>query len=114
MINWDQVKQLEEDIGAEDFGDIVVVFIEEVDEAVDALREITSMGDDDMATALHFLKGSAANLGFADFAASCGAGEDLANKQQAAEVDLQSVVALYDASKSEFLTGAPVHTSYQP
>lgn len=114
MINWGQVKQLEEDIGAEDFGDVVVMFIEEVDEAVDNLRQEPEMTDDDLASALHFLKGSAANLGFADFADFCSNGEKLAQDGEAAQINLTTVVALYDQSKSAFLGDVSNHTSFVP
>lgn len=114
MIDWNQVKQLEDDIGAEDFGDIVEVFIEEVDEAVAALRDKTEMTNTELGPALHFLKGSAANLGFVDFASYCSDGEVLADAGNGHEVNLKQVVSLYDQSKSVFLSGVPDHTSYTP
>jgi HPt (histidine-containing phosphotransfer) domain-containing protein len=112
MIDWNQVKQLEEDIGAEDFSDIVEVFIEEVDEAVNALRDVSAISDSDLASALHFLKGSASNLGYQDFAECCGNGEKLAETGCGADVDIQKIISLYDQSKLAFLKGASSHTSY--
>ena len=114
MINWVQVKQLEEDIGAEDFGDIVEVFIDEVDEAVNALRTVSNMADSELAPALHFLKGSASNLGFDDFANYCSEGEKLAEAGIGSEVDLAHVISLYDKSKNIFLDNASSYTSYVP
>lgn len=114
MINWDQVKQLEEDIGAEDFGDVVVMFIEEVDEAVDTLRTDPQLSDDDLAAAMHFLKGSAANLGLTDFAGYCSDSEKKAQSGESAQVNLSTVVTLYDQSKVLFLGDVSKHTAFVP
>ncbi len=114
MINWDQVKQLEDDIGAEDFGDVVVMFIEEVDEAVDNLRAKAELTAQELASAMHFLKGSAANLGFNEFSEMCSRGEKSAESGVRNDVDIPQVIALYDASKLAFLTDVSVHTSYIP
>jgi HPt (histidine-containing phosphotransfer) domain-containing protein len=114
MINWERVKQLEGDIGAEDFGDVVVMFIEEVDEAVDNLRASPELDSDALASALHFLKGSAANLGFKEFIDYCSAGEKLAESGSSSDVDLATVVRLYDDSKQLFLQDVTKHTSYIP
>ena len=114
MINWAQVKQLEDDIGAEDFGDVVVMFIEEVDAAVDDLRSAPTLTGEALSSAMHFLKGSAANLGFKGFSDYCGAGEKLAESGASADVDLAAVVRLYDESKHQFLSEVSDHTSYVP
>ena len=113
MINWDQVKELESEIGPEDFGDIVEVFIEEVDEAIAAL-EGASLEGEELASAMHFLKGSSANLGFVELAAYCSDGETKAKEGASAEVDLTKVIALYDVSKSKFLAEASDHILYNP
>ena len=39
MINWDKVEELRQDIGAEDFGEIVVVFLEEVELELSSLAQ---------------------------------------------------------------------------
>lgn len=112
MINWAQIKQLEEDVGAEDLAEVIEVFLEEVDEAVDILRGANKMTDAELAPALHFLKGSAANLGFAEFADLCSEGEKLANASAGDQVDLSAVVMLYDTSRQEFLDNASSHCSF--
>ena len=111
MIDWEQVKELESEIGAEDFGDIFEVFIEEVDEAIAALDGATLSGDD-LASAMHFLKGSSANLGFSDLAEYCSVSEKNAQSGADEDVDLKKVVALYEASKAEFISDAKNHISY--
>src|SRR6218665_845615 len=73
MIEWARVRELRDEIGIDDFGEIVVLFLEEADEVVSRLggnNRQRSVADD-----LHFLKGAALNLGFSDFAGSCPEGE---------------------------------------
>ncbi len=114
MIDWAQIKQLEDDIGTEDFGDVVVLFLEEVDEAVNQLAENPPTDAAQMAPALHFLKGSAYNLGFSAFAEYCSQGEALAENGQAGDVDLAKVIDLYGESKRIFMSEAPNRCSFQP
>ena len=102
MINWDKVAELRDEIGAEDFGEVVEIFLEEVDEAIAQLGQPGAGGD--LETQLHFLKGSALNLGFTDFSSRCQAGETAARNGQPDQVDLSEIIKCYQASKSEFLT----------
>ena len=73
MINWARVVELREEIGAEDFDEVVELFLCEVEERVEHLdsEEPLSEIEED----LHFLKGSALNLGFTSFANLCHEGE---------------------------------------
>ena len=69
MIDWIRIDELRDEVGQDDFGDIVGVFFEEVQEALENLRHadtvVTLLGQ------LHFLQGCALNLGFSNFAAIC-------------------------------------------
>lgn len=114
MIDWDQVRQLEEDIGAEDFGEVVELFIAEVDEAIEALPNVPVGNGAELAPALHFLKGSAYNLGFKSFGDLCSEGEKNASNGNASEVDVAAVIDLYAASKDVFVSQAPNHCAYRP
>ena len=99
MINWDRVNELRDEIGADDFAEVVEIFLEEVEEEITKLA-----GDADpqsLESTLHFLKGSALNLGFSHFSELCQAGELAA--QSAAPVDTDALKAIYAASKTEFL-----------
>lgn len=111
MIDWAQIKQLEEDVGAEDLAEVVEVFLEEVDEAVDNLRDAPTVPDAELGPIMHFLKGSAYNLGFSDFGDYCSEGEKLANSGGGRAVDLAKVVVLYDQSKQLFIDQAPDNCS---
>ena len=101
MIDWQRVDELRDEIGAEDFTEVVDLFLEEVDEVVHRLRtapDPTRYEDD-----LHVVKGSALNLGFQSIAMFCAVGEKLAASGGGGTVDIAGVIASYGASKSEFL-----------
>ncbi|MGX9356040.1 Hpt domain-containing protein [Roseobacteraceae bacterium S113] len=100
MIDWDRVAELRDEIGAEDFDEVVEIFLEEVDAAVDAIG-----GDHSPLEAqLHFLKGSALNLGFVGFANLCQDGEARA-AEGATDIALAPISESYQASRAEFTSG---------
>ncbi len=72
MIDWTRVRELREEIGADDFGEVVDLFLEEADEVI---ARLSAMPEEETGAALHFLKGMALNLGFADVARLCQQGE---------------------------------------
>ncbi|MEM6618625.1 MAG: Hpt domain-containing protein [Pseudomonadota bacterium] len=102
MIDWAQIKQLEEDVGAEDLGEVIALFLSEVDEAVDEMIASPPADGPSMASALHFLKGSAYNLGFRAFGDYCAEGEKSAGEGDISGVSVEKVQALYGASKTKF------------
>lgn len=103
MIDWGRVEDLRSEIGAADLAEVVALFLEEAEEVITRLREnpapATIEGD------LHFLKGSALNLGLSDLAALCQEGERRAAQGDPTGVDLAKVIAVYLASRRMFLTG---------
>lgn len=100
MINWDKVRELRDDIGAEDFNEIIEVFLEEVETE---LAELSNKPTSELGASMHFLKGSALNLGFEEFSEKCHAGEKMAADNRAEFIDLADVQASYAASKEKFL-----------
>lgn len=100
MINWDRVIELRDEIGAEDFGEVVELFLEEVEQVIDKLRDHPDLGT--LGEDLHFLKGSALNLGFRSFSILCQGGETAAAAGTADTVDVAAILANYSASKQEF------------
>ena len=110
MIDWSRVRDLQDEIGAEDFAAVVEIFLEEVDATV------TDLDRDRHACALeaqlHFLKGSALNLGFRHFSVLCQEGETAAARGNAHAIDIDRILESYRASRREFLarlsTTAPV------
>ena len=104
MIDWERIRDLRSEIGAEDFMEVATMFLEEADEAVARLaipRGAKALEDD-----LHFLKGAALNLGFSRLSALCQDGERRAAGGDMS-VDLGMVRETYLASKQQFLTEVP-------
>lgn len=100
MIDWAQIEELSADMG-EGFDDLVAVFLDEVDTAMARLD--AAAPDARIAADLHFLKGAALNLGFAEFAALCSVGETRA--REGGTVDLGPIRASFTASREAFLVG---------
>ena len=102
MIDWARVNELKNDLGAGDFGEIIDLFLEEVEEVIDRLRRFPDPGS--LEQELHFLKGSALNLGFDHMGSLCAQGEDQAASGRADTIPIAQIVSVFDVSKSEFLS----------
>lgn len=100
MINWDRVAELKADIGADEFPEVVELFLQEVDAVIARLREGAAPTAEDM----HFLKGGALNLGLDRFAACCAAAETAlsAGGEPPAKDHL---LDLYSASRAALVAG---------
>ncbi|SPH19424.1 hypothetical protein ASD8599_00148 [Ascidiaceihabitans donghaensis] len=105
MIDWSQVKSLRADVGPEDFDEVVELFLEEVEEVVTRLKQDADVNE--LENDLHFLKGSAMNLGFSEFSALCQDGELRAAEGRGDEINLSKVVECYAVSKKAFVTDLP-------
>ncbi len=101
MIDWDRVNELREEVGAEDFVEVAELFLEEVDEVIANLKSDTATGS--MEESMHFLKGSALNLGFSLMGEICMRGEKTAASGEFDDADLGKLFDAYAASKAEFL-----------
>ncbi len=101
MICWERVDELREEVGAEDFQEVVDLFLEEVAEVIERLRQRpdpkTYEAD------LHFLKGCALNLGFEAFCTLCTRGEKQAREGEANAIDLPAILLIYEQSRREFV-----------
>ncbi|MCV6596154.1 MAG: Hpt domain-containing protein [Mangrovicoccus sp.] len=103
MIDWTRVEALREEVGPEEFGEVVELFLEEVDDMIEQI----SVGRGGSAEEdMHFLKGAAMNLGFADFSSLCQKAESLARSGQAEEIDLALVFDTYESTREHFLQEA--------
>ena len=102
MIDWDRVRELRAEIGADDFGEVAAMFLEEADEAV--ARLTPSQSAKAMEADLHFLKGAALNLGFVALSGLCQEGERRATTGDTS-VDLDAVRHTYQASRAAFESG---------
>ena len=101
MIDWTKVTELRQEIGDVDFAEVVELFLEEVEEAMDQLR--AGLAQDKWECCLHFLKGSALNLGFEAFSALCASGEAASAAGNYDRIDMPEIIGTYDQSKSMFL-----------
>lgn len=102
MIDWMRVAELREEVGEDDFDEVVTLFLEEVADSLAPLRSDPICSDP--APFLHALRGSAANLGFAPVGQIC---EILEAKCTGAPMDLAAVVKAYDTSCAEFMADLP-------
>ena len=105
MIDWDRVSELRDEVGAEDFMDVVEMFLDEVNEEIDTITG--EMTVQELEAKLHFLKGSALNLGLAAFADLCRIGEDLARQGEMQAIDRPAIVECYHASIKAFESALP-------
>lgn len=103
MIDWKRVEELKEEIGADGFVEVADMFLDEAEGAVQAL--VAGLPPDEVEGQLHFLKGSALNLGLSDLAAICQEGERKAAAGQGAAVDTAQLAAIYQASRAGLLGG---------
>lgn len=101
MIDYTRLQTLRDELGEEDFIEVVEIFIEEVSSMVADLRAAPKL--ETLSEDLHALKGSALNLGFSAFANLCQAGETEAAQGLAADVALPEILDCYDQSKGLFL-----------
>jgi HPt (histidine-containing phosphotransfer) domain-containing protein len=81
-VDWDRLNELRSDIGEEDFADVAILFVSELQECLDGLAAETAQAAD-----FHFLRGSAANLGFAALVDACAAAEAACDAGNRPDVD---------------------------
>jgi HPt (histidine-containing phosphotransfer) domain-containing protein len=96
LIDWDLLDSLKADIGEEDFADVITLFVAEIGEKIEEMR---ASPDAASADDFHFLKGSAANLGFTAMSAACDAAEAACRAGQSG--DLDAVNAAFRAALDE-------------
>lgn len=101
MINWERVEELKADIGPEDFGEVVEVFLEEVQQTLGSIDFCATHTE--MEEKLHFLKGSALNLGFREFSKLCARYETAAAEGDLHEIPVAAVKESYRQTKEAFL-----------
>lgn len=108
MIHWSRVNELRDEVGAEDFGEVVELFLEEVEEVIARLGPGSDSAQ--LEQDLHFLKGSALSLGFSAFSALCQEGERKSALGRADDVDLSEIIDAFEQSKSIFVAHLPEHS----
>lgn len=99
MIDWDKVAELRDEVGPQGFDEVIDLFLEEVEAALKLLGQPTRRPGPD----LHFIKGCAANIGFAGLVRLCSAQEVVTLAGD--ECDAVAVDTCYRQSKLAFLAG---------
>ena len=97
MINQTRLNELKEEVGEDDFAEVFEIFCEEVEEVLDALE---ATPPSQLAERLHFLKGSALNIGFDELGALCQTEETRLKNDASATIDVPTIRARYQASKA--------------
>lgn len=100
MVDWNRVKILRSEVGSEDFEEIVAMFLDETDAVIRELSKKASTKS--LEGELHFLKGSALNIGLASFALLCQQGEKIA-ASGSAEIALDQIIETYWRSRNELI-----------
>lgn len=101
MIDWARVAELQDEVGKADFGEVLALFLEEVEEVAQTLR--SPAPGDDVAGTLHFMRGSALNMGLTALARVCGDAE--AAVRSGGGPDPGAVLTCYAASRRALLAG---------
>jgi histidine phosphotransfer protein HptB len=102
MINWDRVAELQDEIGADGFDEVVALFLAEADECV--VRLPLAATPDQVEADMHFLKGSALNLGLDQLADLCQQGERAA-RGLGEPIAVERVLGQYAAAREALLSG---------
>ncbi len=105
MIDWNRVRELRSEIGNDEFTEVVEIFLDEVETEIEVLQG--QSGRHNLEAQLHFLKGSALNLGFSDFSTLCQRGEVSARQGEADTIDLSAIFQCYAQSRRVFVEGLP-------
>lgn len=106
MIDWSRVDELVDEIGAEDFGDVVDLFLSEVEGSI-ALLERAAGNAVVTEEQMHFLKGAALNLGFEELAQLAFKGEKSATSGRPDVVSPAQIRHAFEASRQVFLDDLP-------
>jgi len=101
MIDWKRIDELRGEIGPDGFAEVADMFLEEAEQAVQALAR--GLAADEIAAQLHFLRGSALSLGLVDLAAVCHDGEHKAASGRSVQIDLEQIAVIYQASRAQLL-----------
>jgi len=103
LVDWARVTELQAEFGEEGFAEVLALFLEETDAVAAEITAGLSAGQ--IESKLHFLKGSALNLGLGELALLCQDGERLAAIALVTEIDLPGVSATYRRARETLLLG---------
>lgn len=108
MIDWDRVTELRNEVGAEDFEEVIELFMEEVNSIIEPMRQGMN-NPSHLEENLHFLKGCALNIGFDEFSSLCHEGEKKAAAGLGETVSIAKVLDVFDQSAMTFEKELQIH-----
>lgn len=100
MIDWPRICELRDEIGNADFEDVMRLFFEEFEEALATIQSLSDAHA--VAAAVHFLKGSALNIGFEQVSTLCSALESSGTEKLSRDTEIQIIASAYHESKSAY------------
>ncbi|WP_347268019.1 Hpt domain-containing protein [Paracoccus sp. (in: a-proteobacteria)] len=100
MLDWNRINELRGEVGDDEFQLILELFLDEVEGTMMRLVPGDALH---LETHLHFLKGCAWNLGFADFGNLCDEAERRVAAQGSDEVSIEALLTSYGASKQALM-----------
>lgn len=100
MLDTARITELKAEIGEDDFAEVVALFCEEVEDVLAALDDTPSPA---LGGQLHFLKGSAQNIGLTAVVELCLAEEARLRADPVSRPDTGALRAAYSAGKSRLL-----------
>lgn len=112
MIDWPHVQQLCNEVGVDDFDEILELLFEEASEIIAKLETLTDRSC--LAQDMHFLKGSALSIGFSHLSQLCHEGENAARNGDAESVDIATILQCYAKTKQAFLDNSQRELGARP
>ena len=100
MLNHGRIAELKSEVGEDDFAEVITLFCEEVEEMLD---DLPSTSQSQMAAKLHFLKGSALNIGLDAVGQMCSTEEARLKNDPNTAPDITAIRSLYIASRDQLL-----------
>ena len=99
MINWDRISELQAEVGEDGIADIIEIFLEEMDEGLEGLAKADQASD--VLDRLHFLKGSAQNIGLDTMSALCARFEADIKTDATIQPDISAIRQALGTAKDE-------------
>lgn len=105
MIDWTKVTDLRYELGAENFHEMVGIFVQELDEVIGELDERVELAT--LPELLVFMTDSSDRLGFSAFAEACRERELALDPQGIEFIDVEHLIILYCESRVAFWDRLP-------
>ena len=95
MLDRSRLAELRHEVGEDDLAEVVALFCEEVHETLERLLASPKLLTSDD---LHFLKGSALNIGLSDFGSLCQSAERTLRERPGADPGLAEIARVFGES----------------